>query len=103
YATAPDTLCPKGRITVILAITNLNLNGTFCVTSVTPPYTFTITVPGSMNFTYTSKTDPNMAVANGQVTSISGLSDLGGDDSIISLGYGGWGPPTNPFADGNQW
>jgi hypothetical protein len=106
YATATDTLCPNGRVTVILAITNTNLNGTFCVLSTPAPTatTFSITVNGSVpSFIYTSKTDPNLAVGNGQVTSISGLSDLGGADSVISLGYGGWGPPTNPFADGNQW
>lgn len=106
YATATDTTCKFGRVTVILAITNTNLNGTFCVLSSPAPTatTFSISVGGSAtNFTYTAMTDPNMAVANGQVTSVSGLSDVGGDDSIISLGYGGWGPPTNPFADGNQW
>ncbi len=31
---------------------------------------------------------------------MSGFSDVGGQNSVISLGYGGWGPPTN---DGNTW
>ena len=105
-AVANDTLCTKGRVTVVFAITNSNLNGTFCVLSTPAPTatTFSITVPGSpTNFTYTTNTDPNLAVANGQVTSMSGYSDVGGQNSVISLGYGGWGPPNNPASDGNKW
>jgi len=78
------------------------LNGTYCATIVSPTE-FSITVNGSANATYTSKTDPNLAVANGQVTSMSGFSDVGGQNSVISLGYGGWGPPNNPASDGNRW
>jgi hypothetical protein len=106
YATATDTVCTNGRVTVVFATTNSNLNGTFCVLSNPAPTatTFSITVLGrSTNFTYTSKTDPNLAVANGQVTTISGYSDVGGQNSVISLGYGGWGPPSNPTSDGNKW
>jgi hypothetical protein len=106
YATATDTVCTNGRVTVVFATTNSNLNGTFCVLSNPAPTatTFSITVLGSStNFTYTSKTDPNLAVANGQVTTISGYSDVGGQNSVISLGYGGWGPPSNPTSDGNKW
>ena len=105
-AVANDNLCTNGRVTVVFAITNSNLNGTFCVLSKPAPTatTFSITVPGSpTNFTYTTNTDPNLAVANGQVTSMSGYSDVGGQNSVISLGYGGWGPPINPAADGNKW
>jgi hypothetical protein len=102
-AVANDNLCLSGRVTVVFAITNSNLNGTFCAQNVTST-TFQITVGGSStNFTYTSKTDPNLAVANGQVTSMSGYSDVGGQNSVISLGYGAWGPPNNPASDGNKW
>jgi Bacterial Ig-like domain (group 3) len=95
--------CTLGRVTVVFAITNPSLNGTYCVKKATPT-TFQITVGGAAtNFTYTSKTDPNLAVANGQVTSMSGFSDVGGQNSVISLGYGGWGPPNNPASDGNKW
>jgi hypothetical protein len=95
--------CTSGRVTVISAISNPNLNGTYCVQNVTST-TFQITVGGSQtNFTYTFKTDPNLAVVNGQVTSMSGFSDVGGQNSVISLGYGGWGPPSNPTSDGNTW
>jgi len=104
--TPGDTVCPAlGRVTVIFAISNPNLNGTYCVQSVTTvsPYTFTINVSGSATTSYTSQTDPNLAVANGQVTSMSGFSDVGGQNSVISLGYGGWGPPSVPTSDGNTW
>ncbi|HEX3082405.1 MAG TPA: hypothetical protein VHQ86_04060, partial [Candidatus Saccharimonadia bacterium] len=80
------------------------MNGTYCATIVSPTE-FTITVSASTTALpeYTSKTDPNLAVANGQVTSMSGFSDVGGQNSVISLGYGGWGPPNNPASDGNRW
>jgi Bacterial Ig-like domain (group 3)/Putative Ig domain len=105
FASATDTSCPSGRVTVLFAITNSNLNGTFCAQNVTST-TFQITVPGSpttKTVTYTSETDPNLAVANGQVTSMSGYSDVGGQNSVIALGYGGWGPPSNSTSDGNKW
>jgi hypothetical protein len=98
-----DNLCPNGRVTVIFAISNPSLNGTYCPTIISPTQ-FSITVGGTpTNFLYTPKTDPNLAVANGQVTSMSGFSDVGGQNSVISLGYGGWGPPSNPASDGNKW
>jgi len=100
----PGDFCQYGRVTVVFAVTNPNLNGTYCVLSTNlTTTTFAITVVGSTTFTYTSKTDPNLSVANGQVTSMSGFSDVGGQNSVISLGYGGWGPPTNPTSDGNKW
>ena len=34
---------------------------------------------------------------------MSGYSDVGGQNSVISLGYGNWGPPNNPASDGNRW
>ena len=34
---------------------------------------------------------------------MSGFSDVGGQNSVISLGYGGWGPPNVPTSDGNTW
>ena len=95
--------CTLGRVTVVFAITNPSLNGTYCIKNVTPT-TFQITVAGTAtNFTYTSKTDPNLAVANGQVTSMSGFSDVGGQNSVISLGEGAWGPANSPTSDGNKW
>jgi hypothetical protein len=105
-----DTVCSAannytGRVTVVFAITNPNLNGTFCATAVGKSGNqFSITVNGTAVLpNYTPKTDPNLAVANGLVTSMSGYSDVGGQNSVVSLGYGNWGPPNNPFADGNKW
>jgi hypothetical protein len=95
--------CTAGRVTVVFAITNPSLNGTYCIKNVTPT-SFQITVGGTAtNFTYTSKTDPNLAVANGQVSSMSGFSDVGGQNSVVSLGEGAWGPANNPTSDGNKW
>ncbi len=34
---------------------------------------------------------------------MSGFSDVGGQNSVVSLGYGNWGPPSNPTSDGNTW
>ena len=77
-----------GRVTVAYAITNLNLNGTFCVT-VKDQFTFMVQVPNSETVTYTRFTDPNLAVASGQAGTISGFSDIGGSQSLITLGS--WG------------
>jgi FG-GAP-like repeat len=103
-ATASDSQCQFGRVTVIFAISNPNLNGTFCAKNVTST-TFQITANGTAGANYTSITDPNLAVADGNVTSMSGYSDVGGQNSVISLGYGGWGLPqnVNPPSEGNKW
>jgi Bacterial Ig-like domain (group 3) len=109
-----DSICSAqkgfiGRVSVVFAITNPNLEGTYCAKAASPPAAnkFTITVksllPGTVLPSYTAKTDPNLAVANGQVTSMSGFSDVGGQNSVVSLGYGDWGPPSSPTSDGNTW
>ena len=108
YATATDMLCPSGRVTVVFALTNPNLNGTFCVKNVTPT-TFQITVGGSpfgsagSPFNYSANAEPYLGFANAQVTSMSGYSDVGGQNLVVALGYGGWGPANNPASDGNKW
>jgi hypothetical protein len=110
-----DTVCSAqkgfiGRVSVVFAITNPNLEGTYCAKPVgNPPAAnkFAITVksllPGTVLPNYTVKTDPNLAVANGQVTSMSGFSEVGGQNSVVSLGYGDWGPSSSPTSDGNTW
>jgi hypothetical protein len=109
-----DTVCSAqkgsiGRVSVVFAITNPNLEGTYCAKPSSPPAAnkFAITVksllPGTVLPSYTVKTDPNLAVANGQVTSMSGFSEVGGQNSVVSLGYGDWGPPSSPASDGNTW
>jgi hypothetical protein len=109
-----DTVCSAqkgfiGRVSVVFAITNPNLEGTYCAKPANPPAAnkFAITVksllPGTVLPNYTVKTDPNLAVANGLVTSMSGFSEVGGQNSVVSLGYGDWGPPSSPTSDGNTW
>lgn len=107
-----DPSCANGRVTIFGAGTNANLNGTFCVNTSTAPNgdTFTIVVPGpSENTSYTYLTDPNLAVAPSFTSTASGVSDVGGEDSLVTLGL--WGnpalnghtpPPTAPAADGQS-
>jgi hypothetical protein len=92
-------LCPSGRVTVAFAASNPNLNGTHCV-HVVDPSTFTIQVANSTNATYTLSTDPNLAVASGQAGTVSGFSDVGGQDSLITLGL--WGNPALSTSDGQN-
>ncbi len=89
-----DAACPQGRVSVNFAITNPKLNGVYCV-QVTGSNTFTITAPNSVKASYTFSTDPNLAVATGHAGTVSGFSDVGGADSLITLGN--WGP------DGETW
>jgi hypothetical protein len=106
YATATDTNCPLGRVTVVNALTNPSLNGTFCVLSNPAPttVTFSINVGGSsMNLIYNKNAEPYLGVANGQVTDMSGFSDVLGQNLVVALGYGDWGPASNPASDGNKW
>ena len=102
---AGDNVCTAGRVTVLFAVTNPNLNGTFCIKNVnTAGTTFDITVPGSPTiFTYSANAEPYLGVANGQVTSMSGFSDVGGQNVVVALGEGGWGPANDPTSDGNKW
>jgi hypothetical protein len=98
-----DNVCLSGRVTVVFANTNPNLNGTFCAQNVTAN-TFDITVPGSsMNVTYSPNAEPDLGVADGNVTSMSGFSDVAGENVVVALGYGGWGPASDPKSDGNKW
>ncbi len=106
-----DPSCPDGRVTILGAATNPSLNGTFCLKSAAASTgtTFTITVGGaSTTASYTYYTDPNLAVAPGFTSSASGVSDVGGADSLITLGL--WGNPafngsslaTSPVSDGQS-
>jgi len=82
----------SGRVTISDAITNPNLNGTWLVTKISCPPNpnpcFQITIGTSVGAqsTYTLQTDPNLSVAPGQAGTGSGFSDLGGADSLITLG-----------------
>jgi hypothetical protein len=107
----------NGRVTVVDAITNTNLDGTYLVFSTAcpnndcsvnntapGPYTFTIQIPTSVSTQtpYSQLTDPNLGVASGQTGTGSGFSDVGGPDSLMTLGL--WGTDgQNPLAIANTW
>jgi Bacterial Ig-like domain (group 3) len=114
----------NGRVTVVDAITNTNLDGTYWVVSTACPtnpltgtkndcsvsntalgaYSFTIQIGTSVSTqtSYTQATDPNLGVASGQTGTSSGYSDVGGPDSLMTLGL--WGPDgQNPLAVVNTW
>jgi hypothetical protein len=76
------------RVTIADAITNPSLNGTYMVQTASGN-TFTIQIPTVTNATYTQSTDPGLSVASGRIYSTSGVSDIGGSDSLITLGL--WG------------
>ena len=94
-----DTGIPNGRISIFGAISNPNLNNTYLVQSVPTPTTFTIQVP-SGTIVPTLASDPSLAVASGAVGSGSGVSDLGGADSLITLGLWGTDGQTVPVESG---
>ena len=93
-----DTGIPNGRITIADAISNPNLNNTYLVQSVTAN-SFTIQV-ASGTTAPSSSTDPFLSVGSGVVGSGSGVSDLGGADSLITLGLWGADGKTVPVESG---
>jgi X-X-X-Leu-X-X-Gly heptad repeat protein len=87
------------RVTITDAITNASLNGTYIVHTASSN-TFTVQIPTATSATYTPLTDPWLAVASGRVRSTSGVSDIGGGDSLITLGLWGAAGQTNPVQAG---
>ncbi|HEV2102811.1 MAG TPA: hypothetical protein VGR58_08525 [Candidatus Acidoferrum sp.] len=81
---------PNARVTISDAISNPGLNGTYLVASVPSSTSFTIQIATATNATYTQVTDPFLAIGSGVPTTRSGISDIGGADSLITLGL--WGP-----------
>jgi hypothetical protein len=76
------------RVTISDATTNPSLNGTYSVQTASGN-SFTIQIPTATNATYTQSTDPGLSVASGRIYTTSGVSDIGGADSLIALGL--WG------------
>ena len=86
----------NGRVTVSGVISIPGLNGTFDVESVPNPTTFTIANPTGTSEILTLSTDPALSVTSGQAVTASGMSDIGGQDSLITLGlWGDDGETTN--------
>jgi hypothetical protein len=57
-------------------------------------FTINITTPVSPQTSYTELTDPNLTVTPGQASTGSGFSDIGGGDTLVTLGL--WGDPSQP-------
>jgi hypothetical protein len=73
------------RVTVSGAISNLSLNGTFPVTAVSST-SFTVQIPDSQSGgPYSLETDPALFAASGHAGTVSGASDVGGQDTAITL------------------
>ena len=95
-------LCPT-RVTISGALGAPELNGVYDVpeSDCLGNTKFRITTPGVGNWTYNKPSspagerEPMLAVISGDVSSISGYSDLGGADSAVTLG--GW--ETDPEQD----
>jgi hypothetical protein len=79
--------CPS-RITITGALGNPALNGVYNTTGCGGTTSMTISTPNVPNWSYPNNTlpEPVLGVTSGTVSSISGFSDLGGADSVISLG-----------------
>ncbi len=87
------------RVTITDAITNPSLNGTYLVQTASGN-TFTIQIPTAANATYTQSTDPWLSVASGRIRTTSGVSDIGGADSLITLGLWKAAGQTDPVQAG---
>ena len=87
------------RVTITDAITNPSLNGTYLVQTASSK-SFTIQIPTAANATYTRSTDPWLSVASGRIRTTSGVSDIGGADSLITLGLWKAAGQTDPVQAG---
>ena len=90
---------PNSRITVFGAISNPSLNGTYLVQSVPSTTSFTIQLT-TATAAPTNVTDPSLSVSAAVVGAASGVSDIGGADSLISLGLWGVDGQTVPVESG---
>ena len=99
HGLASNAAAPNGRVTISGAISNPSLNGTYLVQSVPTTTSFTIQL-ATATAPPTLLSDPSFSVASGAVGSGSGLSDIGGADSLISLGLWGVDGQTIPVESG---
>jgi len=91
FTTQDPIAKPFTRVSVGGALSNPNLNGVFLTTPVVGTNTFSIQLYTSTATaaTYSGTTDPYLMVASDNLRSGSGFSDIGGGDSLITLGQ--WG------------
>ena len=76
---------------------NPSLNGIYNTSSCPDSQTIILSTPGVPNWTYPNSTlpEPEIGLTSGTVTSISGYSDLGGQDSAVTLGLWETAPTQN--------
>jgi len=79
--------CP-GRFTISGVLSYPGLDGVYNTASCPDGSTIILSTPGVANWSYANNTpaEPVMSLTSGTVTSISGYSDLGGQDSAVTLG-----------------
>lgn len=103
-ATSTSDTTPNARVTIADAVSNPSLNGTYLVQSVAPPNaptSFTIQIANATTVPApTRNTDPFLSITSGVVGTGSGVSDVGGADSLISLGTWGADGQAVPAASG---
>lgn len=99
HGLAVSAVAPNGRVTISGAISNLGLNGTFLVQTVPTATTFTIQLATAAAAPAKSS-DPFLSVGSGAVIAGSGVSDIGGADSLVSLGLWGVDGQTVPVESG---
>jgi hypothetical protein len=108
----PPSVCTdanNGRISISGALRQTALNGTYAFTNAVSntvnnvtTTTFTVTTAGVTPGTYTYTNEPQLGVAYLGPSSTSGHSDIGGGDSVISLGLWGVDDPSTCQADPTQ-
>ena len=88
--------CPS-RITISGVQGNPGLNGIYNTSSCPDSQTIILSTPGVPNWSYPNSTlpEPVIGLTSGTVTSISGYSDLGGQDSAVTLGLWETAPNQN--------
>ena len=88
--------CPS-RFTISGVQGNPSLNGIYNTSSCPDGNTIILLTPGVPNWTYPNNTlpEPEIGLTSGTVTSISGYSDLGGQDSAVTLGLWETAPNQN--------
>ena len=79
--------CPS-RFTISGVLGDPALNGTYNTASCPDGQTIILSTPGVTEWSYPNTTlpEPDISLTSGTVTSISGYSDLGGQDSAVTLG-----------------
>ena len=92
----PNSGIGYDRVTIAGSTSLPGMNGTFAVAFPSGANSFSINLGDSANpptapsapITFTAVSDPNLAVYTGNAGTGSGMSDIGGSDSVITLG--GW-------------